>query len=380
MGPGPRRPQGTSRPTGTVVSSTDFGLAVSRPGETQPAELWTRLTLTRGAANYAVTTLNDIARGSKLVRASDPRAAAAQTAPDTPGVATTAVLDGAADGSVSSADFIGDQAARHRLPGLRSARRAARVQRADRPRRSSPPGSTTARAAATACSSARCPRRRSAAARRSSTEPASRARRCTARSTGRGSTSPTRSRRAPTQIKRIPPTGHVMGVYARIETTRGIFKAPAGDEARLLGALDVEYQLSDAEHTDLVEDGQRQRHPRDPGRGDRGRRVADAQHRHPLAATSTSGCSSTTSSRSLKQGLRWVQQEPNRDQLWDAVKYGSVRPFLLGLWRQGAFGSGEPDDVFTIISTRRTTRRRRSTRATSSSRSTSTPPSRRRRS
>ena len=52
---------------------------------------------------------------------------------------------------------------------------------------------------------------------------------------------------------------------------------------------------------------------------------------------------------SLKQGLRWVKQEPNRDQLWDAVKYGSVRPFLLGLWRQGAFGTGEPDDVFTII-------------------------------
>jgi phage tail sheath protein FI len=52
---------------------------------------------------------------------------------------------------------------------------------------------------------------------------------------------------------------------------------------------------------------------------------------------------------SLKQGLRWVRQEPNRDTLWTAVKHGSVRPFLIGLWQQGAFGTGEPDQVFTVI-------------------------------
>lgn len=52
---------------------------------------------------------------------------------------------------------------------------------------------------------------------------------------------------------------------------------------------------------------------------------------------------------SLRQGLRWVRQEPNRDTLWNAVNYGTVRPFLMGLWRQGAFGTGDPDDVFTIV-------------------------------
>jgi phage tail sheath protein FI len=52
---------------------------------------------------------------------------------------------------------------------------------------------------------------------------------------------------------------------------------------------------------------------------------------------------------SLKLGLRWVRQEPNRDMLWSSVKYNSVVPFLMGLWRQGAFGTGNPDDVFTVI-------------------------------
>ena len=29
--------------------------------------------------------------------------------------------------------------------------------------------------------------------------------------------------------------------------------------------------------------------------------------------------------------------------------YGSVTPFLMRLWRQGAFGTGKPADVFTVI-------------------------------
>jgi phage tail sheath protein FI len=52
---------------------------------------------------------------------------------------------------------------------------------------------------------------------------------------------------------------------------------------------------------------------------------------------------------SLRDGLRWVKQEPNRDALWNMVKYGAVTPFLLRLHQQGAFGSGAPADVFTVI-------------------------------
>ena len=35
--------------------------------------------------------------------------------------------------------------------------------------------------------------------------------------------------------------------------------------------------------------------------------------------------------------------------LWDAIKFSSVTPFLTGLWRQGAFGTGKPSEVFTVI-------------------------------
>jgi uncharacterized protein len=52
---------------------------------------------------------------------------------------------------------------------------------------------------------------------------------------------------------------------------------------------------------------------------------------------------------SLKTGLSWVRQEPNRDTLWDAIRLQTVTPFLMGLWRQGAFGTGAAAQVFTVI-------------------------------
>jgi phage tail sheath protein FI len=146
----------------------------------------------------------------------------------------------------------------------------------------------------------------------------------------------------------IPPTGHVMGIYARTELNRGIHKAPAGDEARVLGALDVEYRLSDVEHTNLVKTGSVNGIRVLPGAGI----VVDASR---TLSTDTRWTYVNVRllfnyvKSSLRTGLRWVRQEPNRDTLWNTVKYGSVQPFLLGLWRQGAFGTGEPGDVFTVI-------------------------------
>jgi phage tail sheath protein FI len=332
---------------GTTVCSTDFDLAVTRPGDTQPTELWTRLTLARGADNYAVTALNDVARGSRLIRAADPRAAGAQTTADTPGAATTVTLAGGGDGSVTTADFIGDETTH---TGFRAFDpldvQLVCTERSD-------PAIVTA-------GLDYCEERGDCMFVGSVPEASIGG--GTAIEYGAGFqgkkvygalygpwidvSDPLAP--GPTQIKRIPPTGHVLGVYARIETTRGIFKAPAGDEARLLGALDVEYRLSDAEHTDLVEMGSVNGIRAIPGAGiviDASRTLStDIRWRYVNVRLLFNYVKS-----SLKQGLRWVKQEPNREQLWDAVKFGSVRPFLLGLWRQGAFGTGEPDDVFTII-------------------------------
>jgi len=149
-------------------------------------------------------------------------------------------------------------------------------------------------------------------------------------------------------VKSVPPVGHVMGVYARIERTRGIWKAPAGDEARLRNALDVGYRLSDNEHSQLVRDGSINGIRALPRAGivvDASRTLSTDPRWYYVNVRLLFNYVKS----SLRAGLRWVRQEPNRDTLWNLVTYGSVRPFLMRLWRQGAFGTGTPAHVFTII-------------------------------
>lgn len=145
----------------------------------------------------------------------------------------------------------------------------------------------------------------------------------------------------------IPPTGHVLGVYARTDSARGVWKAPAGDEAQLQGVLDLTQPITDVDHTMLVKEGSVNGIRFIRGAGI----VIDASR---TLSTDTRWLYVNVRllfnfvKSSLKQGLRWVKQEPNRSTLWNAVKYNTIEPFLLGLWRQGAFGTGKPEEVFTV--------------------------------
>jgi uncharacterized protein len=136
-------------------------------------------------------------------------------------------------------------------------------------------------------------------------------------------------------------------VFARIERERGVWKAPAGNAARVSGALDVDQHITDADHTDLVKNGSVNAVRFISGQGivvDSSRTLST----NPLWLYVNVRLLFNFVKSSLKSGLRWVVQEPNDDRLWNKVKFNSIRPFLLGLWRRGAFGPGAPDDVFSI--------------------------------
>jgi phage tail sheath protein FI len=146
----------------------------------------------------------------------------------------------------------------------------------------------------------------------------------------------------------IPPVGHIAGSYARITQARGIWKAPAGDEANLRGVVGLEFDMTDLEHTDLVKNGSVNGVRAIPGSGI----VVDASR---TLSTDTRWLFINVRrlfnfvKSSLRDSLRWVAQEPHDAALRQRVNFNVVRPFLLNLWRQGAFGSGEPDTLFTII-------------------------------
>ena len=69
--------------------------------------------------------------------------------------------------------------------------------------------------------------------------------------------------------RKVPPGGHVLGLYARTDTERGVWKAPANDVLR--GVFDLEYYVEHAGAGD-AQPTRRQRHPpvprpRHPGLG-----------------------------------------------------------------------------------------------------------------
>jgi hypothetical protein len=151
----------------------------------------------------------------------------------------------------------------------------------------------------------------------------------------------------PTPVRFCPPDGHVMGVYARTEQERGIHKAPAGDAATVRGALDLAAGFSPAEHDDLVRSG-------------RTNGILSPGGRAPVVAASRTLSTDTRwqyvnvrllfnfVKASLRDGLRFARQEPNTEALRRTIKFNVITPFLLGLWRRGAFGADPAAQVFTV--------------------------------
>jgi phage tail sheath protein FI len=147
----------------------------------------------------------------------------------------------------------------------------------------------------------------------------------------------------------VPPGGHTLGVYARTDTERGVFKAPANEVVR--GAVQLRIDINDA--------AQGQLNPRGvnvirqfPGRGIRvwgGRTL------------SSNGLWKYVSvrrlfiflERSIYENTQWVVFEPNDDRLWARVK-DTIRLFLRAQWRAGALFGRTEDEAFFITIDRTT--------------------------
>jgi hypothetical protein len=142
--------------------------------------------------------------------------------------------------------------------------------------------------------------------------------------------------------KLTPPGGHVLGVYARSDTERGVFKAPANETVR--GALALEYEITDQIQDDLNPKGVNAIRSF-PGRGIRvwGARTLTSNALWKYVSVRRLFI---FLERSIYEGTQWVVFEPNDDRLWARV-IDTVRLFLRGQWRLGAlFGRTEQEAFF----------------------------------
>jgi hypothetical protein len=144
----------------------------------------------------------------------------------------------------------------------------------------------------------------------------------------------------------VPPSGHMCGVMARTDDARGVFKAPAGTEATVNGATDVETTMSDIEQGELNL------------LGINVIRVFGAGGRPVVWGARTTATDKNWQyvpirrlflylEESIQDGIRTSVFDPNEQRLWARLRR-TIRAFLRTEWRRGALYGADEDQAFYV--------------------------------
>ncbi|MEP7300215.1 MAG: phage tail sheath C-terminal domain-containing protein [Caldimonas sp.] len=151
------------------------------------------------------------------------------------------------------------------------------------------------------------------------------------------------------RLRSFGSSGTMAGLFARTDSDRGVWKAPAGIEATLRGVDDLDYRLTDAENGTL--------NPL----------AINCLRMFPVygmvswGARTLDGADQTGSEwkyipirrlalmleESLFRGTKWVVFEPNDEPLWARIRL-NIGAYMTSLFRQGAFQGTTPKDAFFV--------------------------------
>lgn len=141
----------------------------------------------------------------------------------------------------------------------------------------------------------------------------------------------------------VPPCGHIAGIFARSDRTRGVFKAPANEEVR--GAVDLQFPVDNSVQSDLNTIGINCLRAF-PARGIRvwGARTLsnDPNWRYINVRRLF-----LTLKRWIDLNMGWAVFEPNSLQLWVRIER-ELSSYLTQLWRAGAFKGETPEQAFYV--------------------------------
>jgi phage tail sheath protein FI len=151
------------------------------------------------------------------------------------------------------------------------------------------------------------------------------------------------------RLREIGPSGTIAGLFARTDSARGVWKAPAGTEATLRNVAELEYNLTDAENGSL--------NPL----------AINCLRTFPVFGTVSWGSRTLVGAdaqasewkyvpvrrlalfleESLFRGTQWVVFEPNDEPLWAQIRL-NVGAFMHNLFRQGAFQGSTPQQAYFV--------------------------------
>lgn len=146
----------------------------------------------------------------------------------------------------------------------------------------------------------------------------------------------------------VGPSGAIAGLMARIDSTRGVWKAPAGTEADLRGVLGVERRFSDGENGVMNPRAINTIRVFPNGIVNWGARTLDgddgfaSEYKYiPIRRLAL------FMEESLYRGLKWAVFEPNDEPLWGQIRL-NVGAFMHNLFRQGAFQGATPREAYFV--------------------------------
>lgn len=147
----------------------------------------------------------------------------------------------------------------------------------------------------------------------------------------------------------FPPCGFVAGIYAATDASRNVWKAPAGINASLAGAVGLQYVITDIQNgmlnplgVNCLRQFQTYGNVVWGSRTIAGSDAAGSQWKYvPIRRVAL------YLESSLYEGTQWAVFEPNDETLWGQIRL-SVGSFMQGLFLEGAFAGTTPQQAYFV--------------------------------
>lgn len=145
----------------------------------------------------------------------------------------------------------------------------------------------------------------------------------------------------------IPPSAFAAGVWTKTDSRRGVWKAPAGVETRLVGASALEFEVEDTEQSQLNPLGVncfRKMPTYGPvvwGSRTLATKAVPEWRYVPVRRTAL------FIEKSIKDGIQWAVFQPNAHPLWASLR-ANIGGFMDGLFRAGAFQGETANDAYFV--------------------------------
>jgi uncharacterized protein len=145
-------------------------------------------------------------------------------------------------------------------------------------------------------------------------------------------------------ILALPPSGHIAGVFSRVDQEHGVHKAPANESVR--GALGLAYQVTNEEQKELNRLGVNVIRNFNGAILVWGARTLGGDDNNEFKYVNVRRFMNFLR-ESIEDGTRFAVFEPNAKPLWQRINR-AVSAFLTNVWHDGALFGNTPEQAFYV--------------------------------